>query len=87
MNDMHNFSKARQTAIDQMWEMNKKAASTGAFDRKDNASNQSKAPHIHRKKSDIAISDDDILILGLILILSQDCRDMWLFLALLYVLM
>ncbi len=76
MNDMHNFSQAKQNAINQMLDMNKKARQNAPTALKNSIGG-----------SLTSISNDTILILGLLLILSQDCSDMWLFLALVYLLL
>ncbi len=83
MNDMHNFSQAKQTAIEQLREMNKKAAKAERSPRQNGHNPPQKSPNNFITLG----SNDDILIMGLILILAGDCHDKWLFLALLYILM
>lgn len=87
MNDMHSFSTAKQLAIEQMLDMNKKASQTGTLPRRNAEQKTHKELKNSLNGSRPEISYDAILIIGLILILSEDCHDMWLFLALLYVLM
>lgn len=87
MNDMHNFSAHKQRAIEQMLDMNKKALQTEPLLQQNTVPNTHKAFNNLSDNLRLSISSDDILVIGLILILSEDCRDMWLFLALLYILM
>ena len=87
MNDMHNFLSAKENAINEMREMNKKAIYHGPSYKKSNNQNQNKTLKNVYGNFGTTMSDDDILILGLLLVLSQDCRDMWLFGALVYILM
>ena len=87
MIDMHNFSQDKKRAIEQMLDMNKKAVNRESVLPQNTANNVNKSPKNHLSKFSMSMSQDDILIIGLILILSGDCRDMWLFLALLYILM
>ena len=84
MNDMQNFSNLKNRAINEMLKMNEKASKT--TDLKED--NQAKKEQIKHKKTifDIFFSNDELLILALVLILSKDCNDYWLFLALLYIL-
>ncbi len=87
MNDMQNFSNLKNRAINEMLEMNERAAKTGHS----NVEFQEKTkqvPHkIHTENTSVCFSNDEILILGIVFILSKDCSDYWLFLALLYILM
>ena len=87
MIDMHNFSQDKKRAIEQMLDMNKKALNLEHSLPQNTASNVNEPPKNHSGKLGMYMSQDDILIIGLILILSGDCRDTWLFLALLYILM
>ena len=87
MIDMHNFSQDKKRAIEQMLDMNKKAVNRESVLPQNTANNVNTSPKNHLGKFSMSMSQDDILIIGLILILSGDCRDMWLFLALLYILM
>ena len=87
MNDMHNFLKAKTTAINELHEMQKRAVKSTDT----SSQNTAKIP-INKNKNmsnflSLPMSNDDIVILGLILILSKDCHDKWLFWALLYILM
>lgn len=85
MNSMHNFTKDKQRAIQQMREMNKRASVS--------APKSAAKPHdtAHKHTSfalqnfSFPLSDDELLFLGLIMILSKDCDDTWLFLALFYI--
>lgn len=87
MTDMHNFLLAKQNAIEQMLDMNKKALQSGVTPQQNTTQNTHK-PHTELHNNfGVTLSNDDIIIIGLILILSTDCRDMWLFLALVYILM
>lgn len=87
MSDMHNFSSDKQHAIEQMLDMNKRATKPQSF----SPAKASQEPNKPSKKlfsgSGLSMSTDGMLIIGLILILSEDCQDMWLFLALVYILM
>ncbi len=87
MNDMHNFSKAKESAINEMRKMNKKAIHSERSSTRSNMPNQNKTIKNAYGSFGTTISDDDILIIGLLLVLSEDCRDTWLFLALVYILM
>lgn len=86
MTDMHSFSRDKQRAIEQMLDMNKKAS----FSERGNRQNTDKPIRQQTQNSHrgfaLDISNDGMLILGLILILAEDCRDKWLFLALVYIL-
>ncbi len=83
MNDMQNFSNLKNRAINEMLEMNERAAKTEHF--KDEC--RENANKITTKNKSNSFSNDEMLILALVLILSKDCSDYWLFLALLYILM
>ena len=87
MIDMHNFSQDKKRAIEQMLDMNKKAVNRESVLPQNTANNVNKSPKNHLGKFSMSMSQDDILIIGLFLILSGDCREMWLFLALLYILL
>ena len=79
---MHNFDLAKKFAIEQMHEMSKKATVPNPQQpqKTDCPSNKS------IKNFGSSYSNDDLLILALMLILYGDCQDKWLFLALLYLL-
>ena len=83
MTGMHNFSNRKKNAINEMFEMNKRATKT----EEKTHQNASKHEKIQKGKQDFLFGEDEMLVLGLILILSKDCNDMVLFLALLYILM
>ena len=83
MNDMHNFDTLKQNAINQLFELNKKST-------KNNCEQGNIKPKINYSCATISrpfLSDDEFLIVGLLLVLSKDCQDMWLFLALIYILL
>lgn len=87
MKDMQDFSDLKNRAINEMLQMNGRAVKTGHS----NVEFQEKTkqiPHkIHTENKAVSFSSDEMLILGIVLILSKDCSDYWLFLALLYILM
>lgn len=87
MTEMHNFSRDKQRAITEMLNMNKKALKSDAFSADKSAVKPKKLPQNLLAKSGLSMSGDELLIIGLILILAEDCRDTWLFLALAYILM
>lgn len=87
MNDMHNFSDAKQNAINEMRRMNRQARSYASYEQNSSHkinNSHSKAP---TGNTVLPMSQDDMLIMGLILILSQENSDNLLLLALAYVLM
>ena len=86
MTEMHNFSRDKQRAITEMLDMNKKALKSDAFSADKSAVKHKNPPQNSLAKSGLSMSEDEILIIGLILILAKDCRDTWLFLALAYIL-
>ena len=83
MIDMHNFSENKDRAICEMLEMNKRA------DKSAPSCHASSKKQSKKNSSNIALtfSSDELLIMGLFFILYKDCDDIWLFLALLYILM
>lgn len=87
MNDMHNFKAAKDKAIDELYQMNRRATENADLKHQ----NSSSAPFNNSKKLlknfNLLNSDDELIILGLIMVLSKDCHDKWLFLALLYILL
>ncbi len=89
MNNMHNFSKQKQNAINQMNEMKKRAAPSKEADSKPKV--MPIKPQISQSKpllsGGLSLSDDTLILLGLILILYSDSSDMLLLLALAYILM
>lgn len=87
MNDMQDFSSIKNRAIDELFKMNKQASkvrNNGNRKAEKSGENQHK---ITIANSGLSLSSDELLILGIVLILSNDSHDMWLFLALLYILM
>ncbi len=87
MTDMHNFSHDKQRAIEQLLDMNKRALQTESFSHQNTTSTVHNSLKSSSNNLGLPLTNDALLIIGLILILSEDCRDMWLFLALLYILM
>lgn len=83
MTDMQNFSKIKNEAIKELHEMSRKATEKQPFATKISRENNKNSSN----NFGLSLSNDDLLILGLILILHQDCYDKWLFLALLYILL
>lgn len=83
MIDMQGFSNLKSNAINELLEMSKRASKS------DNPPPQSsvKAAKISPQKSNVFNHSDETLILGLVLLLSKDCKDNLLLLALLYILM
>lgn len=87
MTDMHNFKAAKKRAIDQMYEMNKKACESNDFKDVERLNSTTNNGNNLLKNFNISVSDDELIVIGLLLILSKDCSDTWLFLALLYILL
>lgn len=87
MSDMQSFSREKQRAIDEMFNMNKKAVQSDPLPKSNTASIAHDFSKNRGNKIDISLSPDDMMIIGLILILSDDCRDMRLFFALVYILL
>ena len=83
MSGMHNFSNLKNNAINEMLEMNKRARKSAVIP----PQNKTKSDKTHELKANFSFSADELLVLGLVLILSKDCDDNLLFLALLYILM
>ena len=82
MTGMHNFSNRKNNAINEMLEMNKRAKKTADIP----PQNNTKCDKTHVPPPGFSFSADELLVLGLVLILSKDCDDNLLFLALLYIL-
>jgi len=80
---MHSFAAAKQIAIEQLHEMSKKAVKPYAQQQHKNDFSANKTI----KNFHSSYSNDDLLILSLMLLLYGDCHDKWLFLALLYILL
>lgn len=72
---MHNFSQDKEHAIEQLREMNRRATQPSAADSR----------QIKNSQPGTNIPSDALLILGLILILSNENCDKLLLLALLYI--
>lgn len=87
MNDMHDFSSDKQRAIAEMFDMNKKASKIATLPPQHTVNNAHKSPKSPLGNLRVSVSSDDIIIIGLMLILAEDCQDTWLFLALAYILM
>lgn len=84
---MHNFSKAKINAINELNEMHKRASKNSTNTQQNRVKSTAYITNNTFKKFNLNLSDDDIVIIGLFLILSKDCNDIWLFLSLLYILM
>ena len=87
MKDMQAFSNLKNRAINEMLEMNERAAKTVGSKTEKGESVKQNVNKIRIEKGGLSFSNDELLVLSLILILSKDSRDYWLFLALLYILM
>lgn len=87
MNDMHNFAERKNRAIDELKKMNNQAANKNNFCHDIPMKTQRFSGKSQSFNFDFLTSNDDLLILGLILILYEDCQDIWLFLALIYILL
>ncbi len=87
MTDMHNFGAAKKRAIDQLYEMNKKACENTESKSTDPPNSAINNGSNLLKNFNVSVSDDELIVIGLLLILSKDCSDTWLFLALLYILL
>lgn len=87
MNDMHNFTARKNRAIDELKQMNQRAPKNDVIFK----DIPPQTPHLNGKTGhanfNFLSSGDDLLIIGLIIILYEDCHDMWLFLALIYILL
>lgn len=84
---MHNFKAAKTRAIDELYEMNKRASKNADFKPQKSPHTPSENGKNLLKNFNLLNSDDELIILGLIIFLSKDCHDKWLFLALLYILL
>lgn len=85
MNSMHDFYRDKQRAVEQLREMNNRASQNAEkAQAKTPEYTPNRAPFLSPKLS-FSLSDDDLLFIGLIMILSKDCHDTWLFLALFYI--
>ena len=87
MNDMHNFASRKNRAIDELKQMNKRAPKNNVVFEE----SPLQTPHLSGKSERVNFNflstGDDLLIIGLIVILYEDCHDLWLFLALIYILL
>lgn len=83
MIDMHNFSETKNRAVQELFETARRADATHQKTQQN--------PHCALPKPSFNFinlnSQDDLLIIGLILILYKDSTDFLLFLALIYILM
>lgn len=86
MINMHNADIGQKSTATQHRQAARKALPQTAYDAYGNSQNSSAFPNFLINNFGLNLSSDDILILGLVLILSEDCNDIWLFLALLYIL-
>lgn len=87
MNDMQSFSNLKNRAINEMLKMNERAAKTGDSQPEKQEGVKRIPVKNHTEKMSVNFSNDELLVLVLVLILSKDSSDYWLFLALLYILM
>ncbi len=87
MNDMHSFLKAKTNAINELHEMKKRAAENGDYTEQKSSTKPLNNDKTSLKNFNSYLSNVDLVIIGLLLILSKDCHDTWLFWALLYILM
>lgn len=87
MNSMHSFSECKNRAINELHEMSKRATQTTHFTGKNNKNHTENSHNFSPLNLVASLSNDEIIIVGLVLILSKDCSDYWLFLALLYILL
>lgn len=83
MTDMQNFSQAKKLAAEEILNISKRAASTSSKYAQNPLNNMQNnifnSINLH--------SDDNLLIIGLIIILYKDSHDILLFLALIYILL
>ncbi len=88
MNAMHNFKTQKQYAINQINEMQKRATSPAPQVEKPpkGAPVLVKNTSADNQKLSFLLSNDAVIIFGLILILSSEKSDMLLLLALIYIL-
>ena len=87
MSDMHNFTTRKNRAIDELKEMNKRATKTDESCGDKRVNSPCNSDNSGRFNITFLTSNDDLLILGLIIILYEDCQDILLFLALIYILL
>lgn len=89
MNNMHSFSSQKQNAIKQMNDMQKRATlpKNNPIDTTVNTQIAPKATTSQTIKHNFLLSNDNMIILGLILILSNEKCDNLLLLALIYILL
>lgn len=84
---MHSFSYRKKCAINELLEMNQKSAQNQGFDANDATLHNTLNNNFSSIIFNILNSPDNLLIIGIIIILYQDCRDYLLFLALIYILL
>ena len=87
MNDMHNFAARKNCAINELKQMNKRATKNDSSCKETPIETASCSGKRVSYKFDISPSGDNLLIIGLLIILYEDCQDIWLFLALIYILL
>ena len=83
MIDMQDFSNVKNNAINELFKMSQRASKNGCLP----PANSEKCDKSSTDTQSFSIGNDELLVLGLVLILSNDCSDRWLFLALLYILL
>lgn len=84
---MQGFTNLKNRAINELWDMNKRSTQAEQKPAQFMAKSHHQATQNLFGSFGLSLSNDDLLIVGMLLILADDCRDMWLFLALLYILM
>lgn len=87
MNDMHNLKDAKKRAINELYEMNQKATKNADYKAQQTDKNHVLNTNNLLGKFNLSLSEEDLVVIGLLLILSKDCSDNMLFLALLYILL
>lgn len=87
MTDMHNFTQDKNRAITELFEMNKRAFKNEEISSANPLSSEPNNAVPITNLRNGSFSSDQLLILGLFFILYKDCHDIWLFLALIYILL
>ncbi len=82
------FLNAQQQAAEELLEMSRRSKYKSTRQQKEEINHNATSPPVLNIKlpQGIAVQSDALLILGIILILSSEKSDKWLFLALLYIL-
>lgn len=87
MNDMHNFAARKNHAINELKQMNNRATKNADIPKQKPVSSLPANTQKPPANFNFLSSSDDLVIIGLIIILYEDCHDIWLFLALIYILL